>query len=107
MNPFFRNVLVVNPKMLNKIPERFINEDDVKKALKEGYEVTEETPIHLLKFEQIAELYYEKYRDDILADKKILSPQEIIYLSKIDFYESEILSDEVIKLNNYSESEQK
>ena len=107
MNPFFRNILVVNPKMLNKIPERFINEDDVKKALDKGYEVTEETPIHLLKFEQIALAYYEKYRDDILDNKKILSPQEIIHLSKLYLYEPEVLSDEVIKLNNYSEENQK
>ena len=106
MNPFFRNILVVNPNMLNKISERFINEDDVKKALDKGYKVTEETPIHLLKFEKIARAYYEKYREDILNNKKILSPQEIVYLSKLYEYESEILSDKVINLNNYGESEQ-
>lgn len=36
MNPFFRNILKVTPTAINKIPVRFLNEDDIYKAIRNG-----------------------------------------------------------------------
>lgn len=106
MNHFFRNILAINPDMLNKIPERFINNDDVEAALEKGYKISDQNPTYLLKFKSLAALYFEQYKEDIFNENKILSYQELIYLKELKQYETDILNDKVIKLNNYSKIEQ-
>lgn len=105
MNPFFRNILKVNPSTLNKVPERFLEDADIEVAIKKGYEITEETPTHLLKFSKMRNLFFEKYQTEIENGTKKLTFKELSYLLDDPEYIDKLFKDTIMDLNNYSESE--
>ncbi len=100
MNPFFRNILRINPQALNGIPERFITEDDVKTAVKRGYKVDSQTPIYLLKYIDIARLYM-----TLLENGKTVTGEEIVLLIQHDELIDELVY--FINVDDYNEEQKK
>ena len=69
MFPGIETILKFNPKYINRIPKRFITEKIVIYALKNGYEVTEKTPLHLLEYKEIAKEYF---KQGLVINEKII-----------------------------------
>lgn len=105
MNPFFRNILKVKPFYLNKINEKYLEEADIEVAIKKGYEITEETPVYLLKFSKIRNLFFEKYKNEIESGTRKLTFKELSYFLEDPEYIKELVKDTIIDLNDYSSSE--
>lgn len=106
MNPFFRNVIRINPQIIDSIPKRFLNRSDIELALSLGYEVTEKTPSHLLQYHSIASSFLQVNASAIETGNRVLSFEELTYLLPINNINDKIISDSYINLSNYTSAEQ-
>lgn len=101
MNIIIKKILQITPKLINKLPEEHITEEALNFVIEHGYQVDENTPVSFLKYEKVASLFLEKYRDEITSYQRILTFQELNNLLKHQKLHKLLISDKFINPSNY------